>query len=154
MSYLFFPWAWLVSVETESYYGASRIPAPPVTHRQIHSCPQSARLYLQSSECPNWFPPSPHPQASVALPIFGSKEGEGEGRGGRGSQFRRRDRQCGTLGLVSSLNSHPTSSLVPSSFRQLIHTQGHLIMIILGYFLERLVIALVSPRADLKVINS
>ncbi len=55
---------------------------------------------------PNWDSPTPSPaasQAGVSLNPVGSGGGEGytnaRGRGGGGSQFRRGDRHCGTLGI-------------------------------------------------------
>jgi hypothetical protein len=54
------------------------------------------------SSRPNWLPPPPHPQVSVAPP-FGPR-GRGTyslgGEGVGGSQFVRRDRHSGTLGIV------------------------------------------------------
>jgi len=60
---------------------------------------QSARLSLQSSELAS---PPPHPQASVALPSFGSKGGDTfiHSLEGEGAPFGRRDRHSGTLGIV------------------------------------------------------
>ncbi len=58
------------------------------------------RLSLQPSELA---PPPPHPQASVPPPPFSSKGGGDTlagGRGGSWSQFGRRDRHSGTLGIV------------------------------------------------------
>jgi hypothetical protein len=62
-------------------------------------CRQSARLSLLSSALG---PPTPHPQARFASPLFGSGVGYtrwGE-RGWEGSQLGRGNRHCGTLGIV------------------------------------------------------
>ncbi len=53
--------------------------------------------------CPNWLPPPPYPQASVAPPPFGSRGDTLASGKGAGGQFGRRDRHSGTLGIIQSL---------------------------------------------------
>ncbi len=47
----------------------------------------------------NWDPPLPHPQASVSPPFGSGGRGGTLACGRGGSQFRRRDRYCGTPGI-------------------------------------------------------
>jgi hypothetical protein len=53
------------------------------------------------SSRPNWLPPPPRPQVSVDLPPFGNKwrKTHSLAKEGAGSQFARRDRHSGTLGM-------------------------------------------------------
>jgi hypothetical protein len=54
------------------------------------------------SSRPNWVPPLPHPQGSVAPPPFGSWGGSHTCMWGRGwwTQFQRRNRHSGTVCII------------------------------------------------------
>jgi hypothetical protein len=76
-----------------------------IVHIQLYIAPeflankQSARLSVQSSELG---PSTPHPQASVALPlVLGGRHTRLRGGGGGGTQFGRLDRKPGTLYILS-----------------------------------------------------
>ncbi len=63
------------------------------THRVV-----SARLFIQAFELGS--PPPPHPQASMPTPLVGGGGAHSlPGEGVEGSQFRRGDQHCSTLGI-------------------------------------------------------
>ncbi len=89
-------------------------------HHRWYCCPQSrqsAWLFHQSS---NWDSPTTSPVGGCVPPSF-CLGGDTLARGGEvcrggGSQFRRGDRHCGTLGFVCTLccfRSVPPVSLIP-----------------------------------------
>ncbi len=106
MSYFFKFLTMTGAVETKLYYGAYRIPLNYLLHinkytHRVYEVPG----FLSSR--PHWLPPPFTPQrvlSSLSLVPRGETHSLGErGRGGGGeggNQFGRRDRLCGTLGIV------------------------------------------------------
>jgi hypothetical protein len=77
---------------------ATSVPTLKKTETFASQSRQSARLFLQSSV--RIGTPPPHPQASVSPPF-------GLGGGGvGGTQFRRGERHCGTLGIYVFCDLH------------------------------------------------
>jgi hypothetical protein len=86
----------------------------PIAERLEHSTENTERQGFLSSR-PNWLPPPPHPQASVASPPPCFRRGGHTrlGRGGGGSKFGRRDRHSGTLGTCTVKEGLPFSRPQP-----------------------------------------
>jgi hypothetical protein len=101
--------------DTVSRSGMAKNPEPGSRNRDEH--PRSVFWFKNSvadpdprlfSSRPNWDSPTPSPAAMCSLPLWfrGDIRYPHCGRGGGGSQFRRGDRHCGTLGTSLGIYAH------------------------------------------------